>query len=218
MYINVFTKSQLQETSIEVVNIPIDSQQKPLLYSTGIHPWHVHQINYDKSMELFFILSSERQCIAIGECGLDKTFDVYFDEQEKVFAQQVKAANLMKKPLILYCFKAWKEMIHILHKQKNKMPLIILYDYLPEDEKILNEIKDYFIAFDKAIYFEEEKAIRCLKNTSSKKILFFSADEEVPIKTIYQSASEILNIDIHTLQHQVLENFYRAFMLEKLPV
>lgn len=218
MLINVFAKNNFQEAGIEVVNIPIDSLQKPLLYSTGIHPWFLNKENYNKSIEQFFISASEKQCIAIGECGIDKTFENNYSEQEKVFIQQIKTANLIKKTLMLYCFKSWDNVLDILQNQKNKMPVIILDDYLPDSIDKLSPLKNYYIAFNKSIYLKEQKSIHWLKTISSKKILFYNSDEDLSIKDIYQSASEILNIDILTLQHQILENFYHAFMIDKLPV
>jgi TatD DNase family protein len=218
MYINIFTKENFQEAGIEVVNISFDTLQKPILYSTGIHPWYVDYSNIEKALEKFHILSSEKNCIAIGECGLDKTFESNNAEQKKVFEVQLKTANLLKKPIILYCFKAWDEVMATLQKLKNKTPLIIPIDYLPENKDTLNELKDFYVAFDKDIYLKNPKAIYWIKNISSKKILFFNNDESISIKDIYQSASEVLNIDLHTLQLQVLENFYKAFMLEKLPL
>lgn len=218
MYINVFTKNSFQEASIEVVNIPIDTIQKPLLYSTGIHPWYIDKENYDKSVELFFIHTSEKSCLAIGECGLDKSFESNYSEQEKIFTQQVKTAQLLNKPLILYCHKSWKEIISILTQQKFKHPIIIPADYLPENINDLESIKNFYIAFDKSIILGNEKVLRHLKNTSSKRILFYNEDETISIKDIYNAASQVLKIDLNTLQHQILENFYTAFMLEKLPV
>ncbi len=218
MYINIFTEREFQDASIEIVNIPIDNQHRPLLYSTGIHPWHINKKNFDKSLERFYIIASEEKCLAIGECGLDKSFESNHDLQEKVFLHQIKTANLLSKPLILYCFKSWKEVLDNLLKQKNKMPLIVPCDYLPSDNNLLAPINNYYISFDKSICLNDEKAITYLKNISSKKILFHNIDEDFSIKDIYQCASELLKIDLHTLQHQVLENFYRAFMLEKLPI
>lgn len=218
MFINVFSKDNFQEAGIEVVNIPVNTLQKPLLYSTGIHPWYINKHNYDKYIEQFFILSSEKQCIAIGECGLDKTFEGNYAEQEKAFVQQIKTANLLKKPIILYCFKAWKEVLDLLQKQKNKVPVIILDEYLPDSIETLAPIKEYYIAFNKSIYIRESKSIHWLKSISSRKILFYNTDEYLSIKDMYQSACEILNIDMQMLQHQILENFYKAFMLDKLPV
>jgi hypothetical protein len=40
----------------------------------------------------------------------------------------------------------------------------------------------------------------------------------VSIEEIYQASADTLKIDVQTLQHQILENFYKAFMLEKLPL
>lgn len=218
MYINVFSKQNFQEAGIEVVNIPVDTLQKPLLYSTGIHPWYINKQNYNTLVEQFFITASEKQCIAIGECGLDSTFTSNYFEQEKIFVQQIKTANLLKKPLIIYCFKSWDKILEILQKQKNKMPLIILDDYLPENIDVLSPVKEYYIAFNKSVFLKDTKSIYWIKNITSKKILFYNTDEDISIKDIYQAASDILNIETHTLEHQILENFYKAFMIDKLPI
>lgn len=214
MYINVFTRNSFQESGIEVVNIPIEAAQKPMMYSIGIHPWYIDKDNFNKALEQFYIISSEKACVAIGACGLDKSFESNYAEQEEIFFQQIKAANLIKKPLILYCFKAWPEVIEMLHKQKNKMPVIILSEYLPDSDDVLKALNNFYVAFDKSVYFNTPKAIQWLKHLSSKKILFYNDDENLSIKDIYQSAAQLLKIDLKTLQQQVLENFYRAFLLE----
>lgn len=218
MYINVFTENAFQEAGIEVINIPVESLQKPLLYSTGIHPWDIQESKANELEEAFFITAAEKNCIAIGECGLDKSFEKNYNLQVKLFVQQVKIANLLKKPLIIYAFKAWKEIANLLNTHKNKVPVIILFDSIPDNSEPLRELKEYYIAFNKYLLMHNENAIQWIKNISSKKILFYNTDETVSIKEIYQAAADILKIDIQTLQHQILENFYKAFMLEKLPL
>lgn len=218
MYINVFTRNSFQEAGIEVVNIPVDAAQKPLMYSAGIHPWYIDKDNYEKALEQFYIISSEKECVAIGACGLDKSFESNYSEQEKIFIQQIKTANIIKKPLLLYCFKAWPEVTAMLGKQKNKMPVIILSECLPDSNDELNALNNFYVAFDKSVYFNTPKAIQWLKHLSAKKILFYNSDEDLSIKDIYQSAAQLLQIDLKTLQQQVLENFYKAFLLEKVPL
>lgn len=218
MYINIFTNQSFQEASIEVVNISVEDKNKPLLYSTGIHPWYVNDENLSKYLEMFFILSSEKQCIAIGECGLDMHFENTLKAQEKAFIQQIKTANFLKKPLIVYAHKSWKQIKDILIKHKNKMPLIIPEHSLPQNISEIEDIHNYYIAFNKSIYLQSDKAIKWLKTLSSKKILFYSNDNDINIKDIYEAASKLLSIDTHTLQHQILENFYKAFLIEKLPI
>lgn len=221
MLINILAKEHTHDASIEVVNLPLSAVQRTQYYSIGIHPWYIDKANYSKTVEKFYIVASESKCLAIGECGLDKSFESNYNLQKEIFKEQVKAANLFKKPIILYCHKAWNDVLKILDLQKNKVPIIVPMYQVENFElvsKLQKAIKDFYIYFDKSLYLNNNEAIKTLKNISAKNIFIANTDADISIKDIYTTAAKFLNINDTTLQQQILENFYKVFNLENLPL
>jgi TatD DNase family protein len=52
-------------------------------------------------------------CLAIGECGLDKVIEIDLELQKKVFISQLELAVKYQKTVIIHCVKAFDELIEI---------------------------------------------------------------------------------------------------------
>ena len=77
-----------------------------------------------KDLSALKIFSKTDSVLAIGECGLDKACDTNFKLQQQVFTTQVNWANEIKKPLIIHCVRAYGEVLSLLQKNNNKVPVI----------------------------------------------------------------------------------------------
>lgn len=82
-------------------------------FSIGIHPWYLKSANVEK--ELLFIEEKlqDKNCFAIGECGLDKVTEIDFELQKIVFRKQLQLSEKYKKPVIIHCVKAFQEIIEL---------------------------------------------------------------------------------------------------------
>ncbi|NOI90617.1 TatD family deoxyribonuclease [Vibrio splendidus] len=88
-------------------------------YALGFHPYFLEQANDEQFSDLRQLLSSKsRQCVAIGECGLDFFVDVEREKQERFFIQQMDLAKAFELPLIIHERKSYNRLIELLKQHK----------------------------------------------------------------------------------------------------
>lgn len=206
---------QLYDAAIEVVNLNLDSTEKPNHYSYGLHPWYIDEFTMEDQLRKLELKADEKRCIAIGECGLDKLSKVDFNLQQKAFVEQIRIANHYKKPLIIHCVKAFNELVNHLNLNNNEVPVII--HGFNNNENIARVLLDHgcYFSFGKALLGYESNAERTLKNIGRKNFFLETDDSEISIKYIYRKASEILGIDEEILKAQVQSNFETIFKVKK---
>lgn len=89
-----------------------------LVASAGIHPHDSKSANAD-FCQTIQSLSSHKEVVAIGECGLDYNRDFSpRDKQREVFAAQVALANKLNKPLYMHQRDAHHDFIAIVKEAK----------------------------------------------------------------------------------------------------
>lgn len=124
-----------------------------VLYSTaGIHPHNAKDCNENTINELRK-LASNKEVVAIGECGLD--FDRDFsprDIQEYWFEEQIKLACELNLPLFLHDRESHSRFLEILSKYKGKFKNAVVHCFTgsaPELKKYLD--MGLYIGFTGAI-------------------------------------------------------------------
>lgn len=205
----------MYDAGIEVVNLNLDSSDKPNYYSYGLHPWYINEMTYEDDLRKLEIKADEKRCIAIGECGLDKLSKVNFDLQQKVFEEEIRIANYYKKPLIIHCVKAFNELVNCLNLGNNEVPVII--HGFNNNENIARVLLTHgcYFSFGKALLGYESNAAKALKNIGRKNFLLETDDSDISIKYIYRKAAEILGVDEEIVKQQVQSNFETLFKIKK---
>lgn len=211
MFINIHTHSQIYDARLEIVNADIHNAKNLKYYSYGLHPWYINKETIDDDLRKLRFKLTEKNCLAIGECGLDQLSKVDFDLQVFAFTEQIKLANHLKKPLIIHCVKAFNELINCLNLNNNDVPVII-HGY-NNNENIARVLKDYgcFFSFGKALLGYESNASKVIKNIGKNYIFLETDDAELSIKYVYNKASELLGVDLGIVQEQISENFESVF-------
>ena len=215
MYINIHTHQQIYDASIELVNLDINTAEKPNQYSYGLHPWFIKKDEYEEQLRLIELKVNEKRCLAIGECGLDKLSPVNFELQQKVFIEHIKIANKINKPLIIHCVKAFNELINCLNLNENKAPVII--HGFNNNENIASVLLNYgcYFSFGKALLGYESNAAKAIKNIGRKNFFLETDDADISIKYIYKKAAELLGVDEDILKQQLQLNFETIFKQKK---
>ena len=129
-YSNIHTHkfSNLSDV-VEVVNqYPWEFKASIPNYSIGIHPWYIDKNRLQKDLEIIKEKLQLSECLALGECGLDKRIEIPLDLQISVFKKQLEIVKQTKKPIVLHCVAAYDEVIAIKKEMKienNNLEIIL---------------------------------------------------------------------------------------------
>ena len=199
---------------IQMVNLDL-AQPCPEqgFYGYGIHPWKLD--NADFQLEKAFSLLEERlqssNVLALGEAGLDKMHKDSFEQQITVFERQIELSEALQKPMILHDVKSHNEILALRKKHKAKQPWILHgFNGTEQDIRQLTG-QGLYLSVGESVLHSERKITKSLKNIPLD-MLFLETDmAEIDIETIYNTAANLLEIDINALRAQIFSNFARIF-------
>jgi len=215
LYYNLHTHKATNQLDIfELVNqYPKDFDASIKNYSIGIHPWHIVEDKIEE--ELAFIESKlkEKNCLAVGECGLDKRIEIPFQLQEKVFRKQLILAEKFKKPVVIHCVASFQEVIQIKRDLKISVPMII-HGFSKKQELAKQLLdNDFYLSFGK--YLLRNPDLEATFATIPNDRFFLETDTiEEEIEAVYKIASQYKNIEINTLK-KIVETNFRSLFSEK---
>ncbi|HXU28613.1 MAG TPA: TatD family hydrolase [Bacteroidia bacterium] len=208
-YLDIHTHKKTS-TGVSVINCSGNFSQLPTsgYYSVGIHPWYISTETESDFNELTQI-SKQANVLAIGECGLDKVCDTDFTLQQTYFINQIQLANILQKPLIIHCVKAFNETLQLLQQQRAQGAVI--FHGFNKNNTLAKELitKKYYLSFGKHLL--NTSVAETFKILPLEKIFLETDDSEMEIETIYKIAASIKNIDITTLTEQITKNAQRVF-------
>jgi TatD DNase family protein len=99
--------------------LQLAASHKNLYYALGIHPHFLDCFQEGDLQNLEQLLKNkDKQCVAIGEVGLDKFAPAGSELQEKIFIKQLQIAQRFELPVILHVVKRQSRMLEILKEQK----------------------------------------------------------------------------------------------------
>lgn len=94
-------------------------------YSVGLHPWDISD-SWRTQMAGLLVKALHTHVLMIGECGLDKRNGTApLELQMEVLREHVRLSELIRKPLIVHCVKAFDELLAIRKEMKATLPWII---------------------------------------------------------------------------------------------
>jgi TatD DNase family protein len=97
----------------------IAENHKGIYWAAGLHPWWI--ANYvlipdweTELKKLLEVAQQDKNCIAIGETGLDALIDTSLDIQIRAFELQLEAASQFSKPVIVHSRKTHADLFRII--------------------------------------------------------------------------------------------------------
>lgn len=199
------------EEMLEVVNqYPWEFSNEIPQYSIGIHPWYINQERLQDDLLLISEKLKTENCLALGECGLDKRIEIPLQIQTEVFQQQVELVQQTTKPIILHCVAAYQEVIGIKKEMNIENPMII--HGFSKNEQVAKSLLDngFYLSFGKYLLRNPdlEKVFKFVPND----LLFLETDTiEETIVEVYQKAANYKQITLEEIKKQVFENFTNVF-------
>ena len=183
------------------------------LFSVGIHPAYIKTSSIEEELAIIRENLSNKNCLAIGEIGLDKLCETDFELQIDVFERQLQLASEYRFPVIIHSVRAYQEILHIRKKLKLTIPFI--FHGFNKNEQILNQIiaQNCYASFGKNLLYNKNLQIIFAKLSANQFFLENDASE-ISIKEIYTIAAEIRNSTIEELQLQQAQNWKTIFGYE----
>ena len=173
-------------------------------FSIGIHPWDANKKLMNRNLEH---LIQHPNCIAIGECGLDKLKGPEIELQKEIFIHQLELAVIYHKPVIIHCVKSFQEIQNICKPYLKKI-YIIIHGYNKNLELAKQLISQGFylslgVEFINKYNISELDLYHLFLETDDNKFL--------SIQSVYNQMSIKLNLGIDPLKEKINLNFANVF-------
>ena len=212
MFYNIHThKSSNQKNVLEIVNqYPHEFDETIQNYSIGIHPWHIDENRVETDLKIIEEKLQLANCLALGECGLDKRIETPFEIQISVFEKQIKLAKKYNKPLILHCVSAYQEVIEIKKRLQIEVPMII--HGFSKNNKVAKSLLEngFYLSFGKYLLRNPELET-VFKQVPNNQFFLETDTMEETLEEVYAVASKYKNIEMENLKKIISDNFNQVF-------
>jgi TatD DNase family protein len=199
-----------------IYNLSVSSKKKiltpPTYFSAGIHPWDVGESNSEKTIHLLEQQLSKKNCLAVGEIGLDKNFGTNLVLQKEILNQQLKLAlKYNKKVLIIHCVKAFQEIVAF--KNENPSNIIWIIHGFNGSGALIESLskQGFYFSIGHLILNNKTHIARNIKLVPVDKLLLETDDKGLSIIDIYLEVAKKLNISYDELKNQIANNLNGIF-------
>lgn len=179
-------------------------------YSVGIHPWYINETRLATDLQVIEEKLKLSECLALGECGLDKRIEVPMALQIEVFEKQIALAEKYQKPLVLHLVAAFDELIEIKKRLKISVPIVI--HGFSKSEQLAKQLIDngFYLSFGKYLLRNKEMEA-VFKSIPSDKFFLETDTIEETLEEVYQKAALCKTISVEELQEMVEKNWKAIF-------
>jgi TatD DNase family protein len=150
------------------------------------------------------------ECLALGECGLDKRSETPFELQQSVFERQLALAEKYKKPVVIHCVAAFQEVIEIKKRLKITVPMIV-HGFSKKVELAKQLIDNgFYVSFGKNLLRNPELE-SVFKSIPNDRFLLETDMIEEGIQDVYTLAAKYKDLELKELQRIVNTNYKTVF-------
>lgn len=195
----------------ELVNqYPWEFNENIPSYSIGIHPWFIDENRLSTDLQIIEEKLKLSECLALGECGLDKRIEVPMQLQIEVFEKQIALAEKYQKPLVLHLVAAFDELIEIKKRLNISVPIII--HGFSKSEQLAKQLIDngFYLSFGKYLLRNKEMET-VFKSIPNDKFFLETDTIEETLEEVYQKAALCKNISVEELLSKILNNWKSIF-------
>jgi len=210
--INLHTHQYTNASDVlEVVNqYPMEFDANIPWYSIGLHPWKIDENTMETELAFVKTKLQEDNCLALGECGLDKRTTVPFDLQLIAFEKQLQLAQRFNKPVIIHCVAAFQEVIAMKNRLGITVPMII--HGFSKTQELAKQLTDhgFYISFGKYLLRNPELEI-VFKSIPNNRFFLETDTIEEGINEVYAKAAACKKINLDELKQLININFQTVF-------
>jgi len=196
---------------LELVNqYPKSFDETIPCFSIGIHPWYIKKEDVEDELRIMEEKAQQQNCLAIGECGLDKRIEIPMELQVQVFEKQLALAEKYKLPVVLHCVAAFQELIGIKKRLKPQVPMII--HGFSKNGQLARQLLDngFYISFGKYL-IQNPELEHIFKDVPSDRFFLETDTIDDNIRMVYELAARYKDLDTEELKENVVQNFNIVF-------
>lgn len=206
--------------------IEICSRHDNLYPTIGVHPNDDSQANVENIDWAEFELLA-KNCVAIGECGLDYSKTKDNDRQEKLLDKQLQIAEKLNLPLVLHVRNAQEDLIEKFGHELSKLRGV--FHCFSGDENYLNTIlhlmPGFCVSFAGNITFKSAQGLRDLVNLAPLDRMLIETDSPFlspeplrgkpnspeNVKIVAEKVAEIKGVSIQEIAEATSKNAEKLF-------
>lgn len=176
-------------------------------YSVGLHPWDISN-DWRTQMAKLLVMALYTHVLMIGETGLDKkNSPASMETQLEVFREHIRLSELIRKPLIIHCVKAFDELLATRKETKATLPWIV-HGFRGGVEQ-WQQLSRAGLHVSLGKHYDTE----LIKHLPLHQLLLES-DDTTELNTVYDRASHDTGISIPELRAHVGNNLLRLLRHE----
>lgn len=180
-------------------------------YSIGIHPWYIDENRLELDLKIIEQKLQLKECLALGECGLDKRIEIPMELQIEVFERQIALAEKYQKPLVLHLVAAFDELIELKNRLAVSVPIVI--HGFSKSEQLAKQLIDngFYLSFGK--YLLRNPELETVFQSVPKDKFFLETDTiEENLEQVYELAAQYKKTSLVQMQEQVELNWNAVFV------
>ncbi|WP_426092269.1 TatD family hydrolase [Flavobacterium sp. DSR3-2] len=214
-FFNLHTHKWTNQLNVlEIVNqYPQEFDATIPYYSIGIHPWFIVEERIEADLAVIESKIQEKNCLAVGECGLDKRIEISMELQQVVFEKQLLLAQKHQQAVVIHCVAAFQELIAIKKKLNISVPMLI--HGFSKNAQLAKQLVDngFYISFGKYLLLNKElEAV--FKSVPNYRFFLEMDTVEEGIEAVYELAAKYKEISVKEIQEMVNNNFLEVFKIK----
>ena len=197
---------------IQIVNLDLNqSCPEHGCFSYGIHPCVLDNADFQAKKALQALEEKLKlpQVLALGEAGLDKMHKASFKQQIELFERQIELSEALQKPMILHDVRSHNEIIALRKKHKAQQPWI-LHGFSGTEQDVRQLIgQGIYLSVGESLLHPERKIHKSFKFIDLDYLFLETDMAEIGVEKVYESAANLLEMDMSALQTRIFANFAR---------
>lgn len=211
-FIDIHTHNHESQNSIFNVSLTNGDVVIPAgkVFSVGIHPWHLTE-DYVNLLPQLDLLANNPNCVAIGECGMDKMINTPEKLQIAAFINHAELAEKLKLPVLIHSVKYYYEILKIRNDCNFTAPWIFHGFNQNIDIALKIVTSGCYISFGTSLENPSKKVKKCVEKIETKHIFFETDDSGENVDNIYKYYCKMKNIPPEELANKIINNLTECF-------
>ncbi len=209
MYIDFHTHKPLYSGNpnvLEVISMHKNVKYEGEYFTVGHHPWWTDTPLSEADLLNMESILTDKYCLVIGECGLDKLKGASKEIQEEVFYQHIMLANKHNVPLIVHCVRQYDQVLNF-KKKYGKTPWVI--HGFRRNKLLATSLIDQGIMLSVSPLRQMNESFVEMLQFLPADCYFLETDSEYSLTIMerYQLMAELKKVDLVELKRQMKLNF-----------